>query len=215
MKKGKDLSKDQSYVLYSLTQFQLEHTLFPLGKYSKEEIRRVAEENGFVNARKKDSQDICFVPDGDYSKFIEEHCNKKYEKGNFVDNEGNVLGEHNGIIRYTIGQRKGLNISLGHPAYVVSKDIEKNTVTLGSNEDLFCDTLIANDFNWIIEKPKHPINCFAKTRYNMKEVPCRVECEEYLDRVKVVFDNPVRAITSGQAVVLYDGDYVLGGGTII
>ena len=215
LKKGKDLSKDQSYVLYSLTQFQLEHTLFPLGKYSKEEIRRVAEENGFVNARKKDSQDICFVPDGDYSKFIEGYCNKKYEKGFFIDKDGNILGEHNGIIRYTIGQRKGLNISLGHPAYVVSKDIENNTVTLGANEDLFCDTLFANDFNWIIEKPKNPINCFAKTRYNMKEVPCRVECEENSDRVKVVFDNPVRAVTSGQAVVLYDGDYVLGGGTII
>ena len=215
LKKGKDLSKDQSYVLYSLTQFQLEHTLFPLGKYSKDEIRQVAEENGFVNARKKDSQDICFVPDGDYAKFIEGYCNREYKKGSFIDKNGNILGEHNGIIRYTIGQRKGLNIALGHPVYVISKDIEKNTVTLGSNEDLFTDVLYANDFNWIINKPEKPINCFAKTRYNMKEVPCRVECEENSDMVKVVFDNPVRAVTSGQAVVLYDGEYVLGGGTII
>lgn len=215
LKKGKDLSKDQSYVLYSLTQFQLEHTLFPLGKYSKDEIRQVAEKNGFINARKKDSQDICFVPDGNYAKFIESYCNKKYEKGSFIDKDGNILGEHNGIIRYTIGQRKGLNISLGHPAYVISKDIESNTVTLGSNEDLFTSELYADDFNWIINKPAKPVKCFAKTRYNMKEVACTALCDENSSKVKVVFDAPVRAVTSGQAVVLYDGDYVLGGGTII
>lgn len=214
LKKGKDLTKDQSYVLYSLTQFQLEHTLFPLGKYSKDEIREVAEQNGFINAKKKDSQDICFVPDGDYAKFIENHSAKKYAKGDFVDKNGNVLGEHNGIIRYTIGQRKGLNIALGHPVYVISKDIEKNEVVLGANDDLFTDKLVAIDFNWIIEKPKSSIKCFAKTRYNMKEVPCTVVSKSD-DEVEVVFDNPVRAVTSGQAVVLYDGDYVLGGGTIV
>ena len=126
-----------------------------------------------------------------------------------------MLGKHSGIIRYTIGQRKGLNIALGHPVYVIDKDLKNNRVVLGSNVDLNSSELLAGDFNWIIEKPKDEIKCMAKTRYNMKEVPCRAECEENSDRVKVVFNNPVRAVTSGQAVVLYDGDYVLGGGTII
>lgn len=213
LKKGVDLSKDQSYVLYSLTQYQLEHIQFPLGKYSKDEIRNVAEKNGFINARKRDSQDICFVPDGDYAKFIENYAQKSYPKGKFVDKSGNVLGEHNGIIRYTIGQRKGLNIALGHPVYVVGKNLDDNTVILGSNDDLNQKELLADDFNWIIEKPKDSIKCCAKTRYNMKEVPCTAYCEG--DKVRVVFDSSVRAVTSGQAVVLYDGDYVLGGGTII
>lgn len=213
LKKGADASKDQSYVLYSLTQYQLEHTIFPLGKFSKEEIREIAEKNGFINAKKRDSQDICFVPDGDYAKFIENYCNKTYPKGEFVDKSGNVLGEHNGIIRYTIGQRKGLNIALGHPVYVISKDIEHNRVVLGTNEDLNTKELYAEDFNWIIEKPQNYIKCSAKTRYNMKEVPCTAYCEN--DLVKVVFDLPVRAVTEGQAVVLYDGDYVLGGGKIV
>ena len=166
-----------------------------------------------VNARKRDSQDICFVPDGDYAKFIENYAQKSYPKGKFVDKSGNVLGEHNGIIRYTIGQRKGLNIALGHPVYVIGKNLDDNTVILGSNDDLNQKELLADDFNWIIEKPKDSIKCCAKTRYNMKEVPCTAYCEG--DKVRVVFDNSVRAVTSGQAVVLYDGDYVLGGGTII
>lgn len=212
LKKGKDLSKDQSYVLYSLSQYQLEHTVFPLGKYSKEKIREVAEKNGFINAKKRDSQDICFVPDGDYSKFIEQYKGKTYLCGDFVDKQGNVLGKHNGLIRYTIGQRKGLNIALGHPVYVISKDIESNTVVLGSNEDLNKKSLTARDFNWIAQKPDDKISCFAKTRYNMHEVPCVAYCDG--DRVVVEFNEPVRAITPGQAVVLYDGDYVLGGGTI-
>lgn len=213
LKKGKDETKDQSYVLYSLTQYQLEHTLFPLGKYSKEKIRKIAEENGFINARKRDSQDICFVPDGDYTKFIKQYSGKDYPSGDFVDKNGNVLGHHSGIIRYTIGQRKGLNIALGHPVYVIDKDLKNNRVILGSNDDLNTSELVANDFNWIIEKPDGEIKCRAKTRYNMKEVPCSVHCEG--DEVIVHFDAPVRAITKGQAVVLYDGDYVLGGGTIV
>lgn len=213
LKKGKDLTKDQSYVLYSLTQEQLAHTIFPLGTYSKDEIRAIAEDNGFINANKKDSQDICFVPDGDYARFIEEHKGVTYPKGNFIDIQGNVIGTHNGIIRYTIGQRKGLNIALGHPVYVISKDVENNTVTLGSNEDLFTSKLVADDFNWIIEKPRDKISCMAKTRYNMREVPCTVLCDG--DRVIVEFENSVRAVTCGQAVVLYDGDYVLGGGKIV
>ncbi|MFR5876738.1 MAG: tRNA 2-thiouridine(34) synthase MnmA [Eubacterium sp.] len=214
LKKGVDLSKDQSYVLYSLTQEQLAHTMFPLGKYSKDEIREIAEQNGFINARKHDSQDICFVPDGDYAKFIEGHNGKKYPKGNFVDKQGNVLGEHNGIIRYTIGQRKGLGLAAGYPVYVCSKDLEQNTVAVGSNDDLMTSLLYACDFNWIVPEPKEneKIKCAAKTRYNMKEQPCTAWIEQ--GRVAVEFDSPVRAVTSGQAVVLYDGDYVLGGGTI-
>lgn len=213
LKKGKDLSKDQSYVLYSLTQEQLSHIKFPLGKYSKSEIRAIAEENGFVNAKKKESMDICFVPDGDYAGFIERHTNKTYQKGDFVDKDGNVLGQHNGIIRYTIGQRKGLGLSAGHPVYVCAKDIEKNIVVVGGNDDLMTNRLVAEDFNWIVPKPEDKIHCSAKTRYNMKEVPCTAWCED--DKVVVEFDDGVRAVTSGQAVVLYMDDYVLGGGTIV
>ena len=213
LKKGKDLSKDQSYVLYSLTQEQLAHTLFPLGEYSKSEIREIAEREGFINARKHDSQDICFVPDGDYAAFIERYRNIKYPQGDFLDRNGNVLGRHSGIIRYTVGQRKGLGIAVGHPVYVISKDIEKNTVTLGSNDDLMCCEVRAEDFNWIAEKPQGSVHCCAKTRYNMKEQPCTVHCEG--DTVIAEFDSPVRAVTPGQALVLYDGEYVLGGGTIL
>lgn len=213
LRRGIDLSKDQSYVLYSMTQEQLAHTLFPLGKYSKAEIRQIAEDNGFINAKKRDSQDICFVPDGDYAKFIEKYSGKTYPEGNFVDKNGKILGTHNGLIRYTIGQRKGLGLSAGHPVYVISKNIDDNTVVVGSNEDLMTNILYAEDFNWIIPGPNNKIRCAAKTRYNMKEQPCTA----WIDggRVAVEFDSPVRAVTVGQAVVLYDGDYVLGGGTII
>ena len=213
LKKGLDLSKDQSYVLYSLTQEQLSHTLFPLGEFSKEEIRRIAEQEGFINAKKRDSQDICFVPDGDYAAFIERYTGKTYPEGKFVDLNGNELGKHSGIIKYTIGQRKGLGLAAGHPVYVISKNLEENTVTVGSNEDLMTDTLEADSFNWIYEKPDGKIKCAAKTRYNMKEQPCIAHIEG--DRVVVKFDSPVRAVTSGQAVVLYDSEYVIGGGTII
>ena len=213
LKKGKDLSKDQSYVLYSLTQEQLSHTLFPLGEFSKDEIREIAEREGFINAKKRDSQDICFVPDGDYARFIENYRNKKYPAGNFVDKDGNVIGQHSGIIKYTIGQRKGLGLAAGKPVYVISKDLENNTVTVGSNEDLMSSSLEARDFNWICEAPEGKIHCKAKTRYNMAEKPCTAYCKG--ERVVVEFDEPVRAVTSGQAVVLYDGEYVLGGGTII
>ncbi len=213
LKKGTDASKDQSYVLYSLTQEQLSHTLFPLGEYTKEEIRKIASEQGFINAKKRESQDICFVPDGDYSAFIKRYTNKTYPEGSFTDIDGNVIGTHSGIINYTIGQRKGLGVAAGRPVYVVKKDLDKNRVILGSNEDLMSDYLEAEDFNWIYEEPEAEIRCFAKTRYNMKEQPCTVKSEG--GRVSVKFDSPVRAITSGQAVVLYDGDYVLGGGTII
>ena len=213
LKKGKDLSKDQSYVLYSLTQEQLSHTIFPLGEFTKEEIRLIAEENGFINAKKKESQDICFVPDGDYSSFIEKYRGTSYPEGDFVSISGEILGKHKGIIRYTIGQRKGLGIALGHPVYVVNKDVERNTVVLGSENDLKSKTLKANNFNWIYPLPEAKLRCKAKTRYNMKEA----DCFAYIsgDEVIVEFDEPVRAVTRGQAVVLYDGEYVIGGGTIV
>ena len=214
LKKGEDASKDQSYVLYSLKQEQLSHIIFPLGVYSKTEIRKSAEENNFLNARKKDSQDICFVPDGDYAEFIERYLGKTYPKGNFVDVNGNVLGEHQGIIRYTNGQRKGLGVAFGKPMYVADKNIDDNTVTLCTNDELFSKELTANDFNWLIPNPAKEIKCSARVRYNMREQPAAAYILDN-GNVKVVFDEPQRAITKGQAVVLYDGETLLGGGTII
>ncbi len=214
LKKGVDAAKDQSYVLYSLTQNQLAHIQFPLGAYSKTEIREIAENHNFLNARKKDSQDICFVPDGDYAKFIESYLGKTYPKGNFIDINGNVLGEHQGIIRYTNGQRKGLGVAFGKPMYVADKNVKDNTVTLCTNEELFSAELIAADFNWLIPNPAKEIKCSARVRYNMKEQPATAYILDN-DNVKIVFDAPQRAITRGQAAVLYDGGTVLGGGTIL
>ena len=215
LKKAVDETKDQSYVLYSMTQNQLAHTLFPLGEYTKEEARKIAEENGFINARKKDSQDICFVPDGDYAKFIEEYSGKTYPDGDFVDQNGNVLGRHKGIIRYTVGQRKGLGLSLPAPMYVMKKDTEKNQVILCSNEELFSSTLYAENFNWIAyENPPEKLKVKAKIRYNQKEEDAIVTPLSN-GKVFVEFLKPQRAVAKGQAVVLYDGDVVVGGGTII
>ncbi len=215
LKKAKDLSKDQTYVLYNLTQDELAHTLFPLGGYTKAEARALAQQHGFVNAQKPDSQDICFVPDGDYAGFIERRTGAQFEKGSFVDTAGNVLGEHSGIIHYTIGQRKGLGITFGEPRFVVAKDTEKNTVTLGKSEDLFTDTCYVTDVNWIqIESLNAPMRVSAKTRYSQKETPATLYPEEN-GCVRVVFDEKVRAISPGQACVFYDGDSVVGGGTIV
>ncbi len=214
LKKGVDAAKDQSYVLYSLTQNQLAHIQLPLGTYSKTEIREIAENHNFLNARKKDSQDICFVPDGDYAKFIEGYLGKTYPKGNFIDINGNVLGEHQGIIRYTNGQRKGLGVAFGKPMYVADKNVKDNTVTLCTNEELFSAELIAADFNWLIPNPQKEIKCSVRVRYNMKEQPATAYMLDN-GNVKIVFDAPQRAITRGQAAVLYDGDTVLGGGTIL
>lgn len=214
LKKAVDHTKDQSYVLYSLTQEQLEHTLFPLGEYEKSYARDIAEKNGFINARKKDSQDICFVPDGDYASFIERYNGKVYPVGNFVDKMGNILGEHKGIIRYTIGQRKGLGLSLPAPMYVCDKDICKNQVVLCSNEELFSKKLDADGFNWIaFENPPEVIKAKARIRYNQVEEPATITITGK-DSVHIEFDSPQRAIAKGQAVVVYDGDIVLGGGTI-
>lgn len=214
LKKSADISKDQSYVLYSLTQKQLSRTLFPLGNMKKEQTRKIAENLGLINAAKRDSQDICFVPDGDYAKFIEQYTGKSYPHGNFVDENGRVLGEHKGIIRYTVGQRKGLGLALPHPMYVKKKDLEKNEVILCDNESLFSKELYASDINLIsCEKIDKPMKIKARVRYNQSEQPATVE---QLDEntLHIVFDEPQRAISYGQAVVLYDGEYVVGGGTI-
>ena len=155
LKKGFDASKDQSYVLYSLTQEQLSHTLFPLGEFTKAQIREMAEKHGFINANKRDSQDICFVPDGNYAGFIRQYTGKDYPEGNFVTKDGKILGKHKGIIHYTIGQRKGLSLSLKEPAYVCEKKMDTNEVVLGKNEDLFSSRLTADNFNWIsVDSPK-------------------------------------------------------------
>lgn len=215
LKKGMDETKDQSYVLYNMTQEQLSHTKFPLGSYRKSEIREIAEQQGFINAAKHDSQDICFVPDGDYAKFIEGYCGKTFPEGDFVKEDGTVLGKHKGIIRYTIGQRKGLGLSLPEPLYVCAKDVETNRVILGKNERLFQTTLEAADMNWIsIPEITEPIRCKAKIRYKQKEADAVVE-KLTEEKVKITFDEPQRGITRGQAVVLYDGDIVIGGGRIL
>ena len=214
LKKAIDLSKDQSYVLYSLTQHQLEHTIFPLGEMTKADARELAEKIGFTNARKHDSQDICFVPDGDYVSFIERTTGETFKKGNFVSLDGKVLGTHEGIIKYTIGQRKGLGIAFGEPIYVIKKDVESNNVILGRNTDLFATKLTATNINLIsCDKIIEPMRIKAKIRYNQKEQPATViQIDE--NRIEVVFDEPQRAITKGQSVVLYDGDIVVGGGII-
>ncbi len=215
LKKAADLSKDQSYVLYSLTQAQLKKTYFPLGGMTKDEVRALAEKLGLINAGKHDSQDICFVPDGDYAAFIEHYTGKAYPNGDFVDETGKVLGEHKGIIRYTVGQRKGLGLALPFPMYVKEKNLEENKVVLCKNEALFSRELIAKDINLIsVSEIKEPMRVKARVRYNQSEQPATVtQLDE--NTISVVFDEPQRAISKGQAVVLYDGDYVVGGGTII
>ena len=214
LKKATDLSKDQSYVLYSLSQKQLSKAMFPLGSMTKEETRELAEKLNFINSNKKDSQDICFVPDGDYAKFIEDFTGKTYPCGEFVDYNGKVLGEHKGIIRYTVGQRKGLGLALPHPMYVMKKDLENNKVILGENELLFSKELTATDINLIAcENLNKPTRIKAKVRYNQKE---QWAIAEQIDenRLHIEFEEPQRAISKGQAVVLYDEDIVVGGGTI-
>ena len=215
LKKALDASKDQSYVLYMLTQEQLAHTQFPLGALRKAETRQLADSLGFFNARKPDSQDICFVPDGDYAAFIRRHSGKADTPGDFVDESGRILGRHKGIAHYTIGQRKGLGIPFNQPLYVKAIDLKSNQVILSGNDALFSRQLTGGNFNWIAwEAPPRQFRCSAKIRYRQTEQPCEVTVEEN-GSVQVLFDRPQRAITPGQAVVLYDGDTVLGGGTIL
>ncbi len=214
LKKAADITKDQSYVLYSLTQNQLSKTLLPLGALTKTEVREIALYNGFINAKKHDSQDICFVPNGDYAEFIEGFTGKHFENGNFIDLEGRVLGEHKGIIRYTTGQRKGLGLALPHPMYVYAKDMKNNAVILSSEDRLFSKSFDAGNINLIAcDSIKSPIRVKARVRYKQTEQWASVEQIDG-DRIHVEFDSPQRAITKGQAVVLYDGDAVVGGGTI-
>ncbi|MBP3611224.1 MAG: tRNA 2-thiouridine(34) synthase MnmA [Lachnospiraceae bacterium] len=208
-------AKDQTYALYNLTQDQLAHTLMPVGAYSKEEIRAMAEKIGLLVANKPDSMEICFVPDDDYAGFIEDYTGKTFPEGNFVNTAGEVLGPHKGIIHYTVGQRKGLGIALGSRMFVKEIRPETNEVVLASNEELFSRVLYADRLNFMsVETVAEPMRVMAKIRYNHKGAEAVIELVEK-DLLRVTFDEPQRAITPGQAVVLYDGDIVVGGGTII
>ncbi|MDR0382016.1 MAG: tRNA 2-thiouridine(34) synthase MnmA [Oscillospiraceae bacterium] len=214
LKKGLDTAKDQSYVLYATTQAQLARTRLPLGALRKAEVREIAQAQGFVNAGKPDSQDICFVPDGDYARFIESYTGRACAAGRFVDTEGRALGEHRGIIRYTVGQRRGLGLVGERPYYVCEVRPENNTVVVGPSEALYARTLYARDINLIAAgRLDGPVRAGVKVRYKQPEQPATVrQLDE--DTLQVTFDTPQRAVTPGQAVVLYDGDTVLGGGTI-
>ena len=215
LKKGLDPHKDQSYVLYCLTQHQLANTLFPLGEMTKEAVRQLALESGLINASKKDSQDICFIPDGNYAAFIEKHLGKSFPEGDFVTADGRVLGTHKGIIRYTVGQRKGLGLALPAPMYVKEKDTVNNRVILTDNDSLFTTTLEADNINLITcDRLDAPIRVKARVRYKHQEQWATVT-QTSEDRLLVVFDEPQRAIAKGQSVVLYDGDTVVGGGRIL
>ncbi len=215
LKKALDPTKDQSYVLYALTQRQLSHLLLPLGELNKSEIRQKAEKGGLINAHRPDSQDICFVPDGDYAGFIEKTDGFVSQKGNYVDMQGNVLGEHQGIIHYTIGQRKGLGIALGRPRFVISKSATQNTVVLGDEEDLFAKEVTAKEVNFIpFDSLRGEMRVSAKLRYRQNAQPAIIYPLPD-GKVKIVFDEPQRAPSAGQAAVFYDGDLVVGGGTII
>lgn len=212
--KSLDSSKDQSYVLYDMTQEQLAHTQFPLGTLLKTEVREIARKQHLINAKKHDSQDICFVQNGSYADFIRQYTGKSYPEGDFIDLEGHILGRHKGIIHYTIGQRKGLGLSLPHPMYVVSVDPATNSVVLGANKDLFSRSLTAHHLNLIgVNTISRPTKYYAKIRYSQTEQPALVEQIDS-DTLHIEFESPQRAITRGQAVVLYDGDEVIGGGTI-
>ena len=214
LKKAIDETKDQSYVLYSLSKEQLSRTLFPLGNMTKEQSRRIASENDFINADKRDSQDICFVKDEDYTDFIRRYTKKDYPDGDFVDMCGNVLGRHRGIISYTVGQRKGLGLSLRAPLYVREINPDNNTVVLCPHEELFSKELTATDINLTaVDDLYTPMRLKAKVGYRHKEQDALVrQIDE--NTLRVIYDEPQRAITKGQAVVLYDGDTVIGGGTI-
>jgi len=215
LKRAVHPEKDQSYVLWPLTQDQLAHSLFPLGTRSKEEIRAIAREQGFTNAQKKDSQDICFVPDGDYAAFLRRYTGKDYPPGDFLSEAGEVLGRHEGIVGYTVGQRRGLGVSSSSGRlYVKEVRPAENAVVLSGNEGLFRRELEARSPNWIaLERPQGPLRLRAKIRYRMAEQPCTVE-QTGDDTLRVCFDRPQRAVTPGQSVVFYDGDTVVGGAVI-
>lgn len=207
--------KDQTYALYNLTQYQLEHTLMPIGDYTKDQIRAIADDIGIMVAHKPDSMEICFVPDNDYAGYIQRETGYNSVPGNFVDLEGNVIGKHNGIIHYTVGQRKGLGLAMGHPVFVVAIRPETNEVVIGDDKDVYSGKLYANKLNFMsIEKLTEPMHVLGKIRYSHAGAGCTIRMVDD-DLLECVFDEPQRAITPGQALVLYDGDNVLGGGVII
>ena len=207
--------KDQTYALYNLTQEQLKRTLMPIGDYTKEEVRKIAEDIGLMVAGKPDSMEICFVPDNDYASFIEKETGVTSVPGDFVDVDGNVIGKHRGVIHYTVGQRKGLGIALGKPAFVVAIRPEQNQVVIGEDRDVYTERLYANNLNFMaVDDISEPVHVKAKIRYSHEGAYCTVRKIDS-DTIECIFDQPVRAVTPGQAVVLYDGEYVLGGGTII
>ena len=212
--KALDAGKDQTYFLYTLTQRQLARVQFPLGGMEKQQVRELAERLGLVNAEKRDSQDICFVPDGDYAAFMERSAGKAYPAGDFLDLEGRVVGRHKGAVRYTLGQRKGLGLSMGEPVYVCGKDMDANTVTVGPESALYAREVLVEDLNWIaVEDLAVPLRVGAKTRSRQREQPAWISPEAG-GRVRIVFDRPQRAVTPGQAAVFYSGSTVVGGGTI-
>ncbi len=211
--RGRDARKDQSYVLYQLTQAQLAHLLLPVGEYEKPAIREIAAQAGLGNAEKPDSQDICFVPDGDHVEFLRSYGGVELRPGDFVDKAGRVLGRHRGLEAYTTGQRKGLGVSAAGRLYVISKDALANTVLLGDDAELFSRALLASQLNWIEPAPDAPKRVTAKTRYSQSEAAATVTPLPD-GTARVEFDEPQRAITAGQAVVFYDGERVVGGGTI-
>ena len=216
LRKSATAEKDQTYALYSLTQEQLSHTLMPVGEFTKDEIRAMARELDLQTANKPDSQEICFSPDHDYAKFIAEDMDKELLEGNFVDQNGRILGRHKGLIHYTIGQRKGLNLSMGRPVFVVELRPETNEVVIGDSQDVFSKTLRCSRLNWMAVDGLHgrEMRFTAKIRYGHKGALCTVR-ELGPDLVECEFDEPQRAVTPGQAVVFYDGEYVAGGGTIL
>jgi len=214
LQRALDEKKDQSYVLYCLTQQQLQKSRFPLGGLKKDEVRKIAEEKKFVNAYKGESQDICFVPDGDYGNFIEEYTGKKYPHGDIIDLDGKIIGKHKGLIRYTIGQRRGLGVAANTPVYVAAKSVAANTVILAAGEALNSKSLTANNINLIAcSDLKKPLRVMVKTRY-LQAAQSAVAEQTGDDSLRIDFDSSQRAITPGQAAVMYDGDIVIGGGTI-
>lgn len=214
LRRSATLAKDQTYALYNLTQDQLKRTLMPVGEYTKEEVRSIAEKINLRIASKPDSQDICFVPDGDYASYIEEEAGVKVPEGNFVLTDGTVLGRHKGITHYTVGQRKGLGLALGYPAFVLEIRPKTNEVVIGTKEESMTTQLVARNLNFMsIEDLTEPLHVFTKIRYNHRGAWCTIE-KTGEDEILCTFDEPQRAVTPGQAVVFYDGEYVLGGGTI-
>lgn len=214
IRNSKTAEKDQTYALYNLTQEQLKKTIMPVGDYTKDEVRNIAKKIGLEVASKPDSMDICFVPDGDYAGFIRKNSDMKIEKGNFVDTKGNIIGEHKGIINYTIGQRKGLNIAMGHPVFVTEIRPKTNEVVIGENSDIMKNVVLANKINYMSESEIDENKIYtAKIRYNHRGAKCKLKKDG--ERIVCTFDENVRAITPGQALVVYDGDYVALGGTII